>query len=389
MLSFFFWITTAQAENFVTEISDEIDLNLGGTWSIPFHDGYRWWLAMGQASDLWVAPLYDSNWYVEMPLTQNLSNQGVLYDHSFRACPDGSYLHISTGDAQEPHYVFRYDENFQLLGESRYAQGQPAHANNDIPAICGTEFQGFGIAEQQGRRDFFVDVDENAASMEPVELEESPRMTGSGMIEVNEELIVVGMDPGPDLSISIYNTDLELIEQASIPPYSEEIIHYWPSRIEKIGSHYLIATMGRNPADQFPLDTGDLYVVVVNDSFELQEWHQISFNDPTQTGGMRPWFDVYEDQVILGYDKQNSLYLYSLKLDLDAFDNGNTTSEPGAEPSEEPSSEPAGEPSTEPDESDGKDQNGCGSNGALLPIVLLPLAYRRKINLHTKSDQGT
>ena len=42
---------------------------------------------MGQASDLWVAPLYDSNWYVEMPLTQNLSNQGVLFDHSLRRCP--------------------------------------------------------------------------------------------------------------------------------------------------------------------------------------------------------------------------------------------------------------------------------------------------------------
>ena len=146
--------------------------------------------------------------------------------------------------------------------------------------------------------------------------------------------------------------------------------------------------MGRDPADQFPLDTGDLYIAVVNDNFELQEWHQISFNDPTQTGGMRPWFDVYEDQVILGYDKQNSLYLYSLKLNLDAFDNGYTETEPSSEPSEEPSSEPSGEPSTDPTPSDPKANDGCGSNAAILPFLLLPLAYLRKINLHTESDQG-
>ena len=29
------------------------------------------------------------------------------------------------------------------------------------------------------------------------------------------------MDPGPDLSVSVYNTDLELIDQASIPPFGD------------------------------------------------------------------------------------------------------------------------------------------------------------------------
>jgi len=388
MLISILWTLNAHANTFVTNISEEIDLRLGGTWSIPFHDGYRWWLGMGQASDLWVAPLYDNNWYVEMPLTQNLSNQGVLFDHSFRRCPDGTYLHVSTGMSQDPHYIFRYDENFQLLGSSRYEQGQPPHANNDIPAVCGTEFQGFGIAEQQGLRDFFVDVDQNSAPMDPVELENSPRMTGSGMTEIDGELIVVGMDPGPDLSISIYDTDLQLVDQASIPPFGETILHYWPSRIKRIGSHYLIATMGRNPADGFPLDTGDVYVVVVNDTFEVQEWHQVSFNDPQESGGMRPWFDVYEDQVILGYDKANSLYLYSLTIDLDAFENG-SEAEPSSEPSEEPSAEPSSEASSEPsaEPSDDSDKSGCAGGLSLLPLMGLGAWRRRKMHLHTQMQQ--
>ena len=41
--------------------------------------------------------------------------------------------------------------------------------------------------------------------------------------------------------------------------------------------------MGRDPADSFPLDTGDVYIVVVNDLFEVQEWHQVSFNDPQES----------------------------------------------------------------------------------------------------------
>ena len=58
-------------------------------------------------------------------------------------------------------------------------------------------------------------------------------------------------------------------------------------------------------------------------------------------------FDVYEDQVILGYDKANSLYLYSLTIDLEVFENGPDT-EPSSEPSGEPSSEPSTEPNVEP-----------------------------------------
>ena len=208
------------------------------------------------------------------------------------------------------------------------------------------------------------------------------------MTEIDGELIVVGMDPGPDLSVSVYDTDLQLIEQASIPPFGDTILHYWPSRIKRIGTHYLIATMGRNPADGFPLDTGDVYVVVVNDTFEVQEWHQVSFNDPQESGGMRPWFDVYEDQVILGYDKANSLYLYSLTIDLDAFENGSESEpsdEPSSEPSAEPSSEASAEPSAEP--ADENDKSGCAGGLSLLPLIGLGVWRRRKMHLHTQMQQ--
>ena len=143
--------------------------------------------------------------------------------------------------------------------------------------------------------------------------------------------------------ISIYDTNLELIDQGIYPTLWRNDFTLLTSRIKRIGNHYLIATMGRDPADSFPLDTGMSVMVVVNDFFEVQEWHQVSFNDPQETGGMRPWFDVYEDQVILGYDKANQLLLVWPNDSLEVFENG-----PDTEPSSEPSGEPSSEPSTEP-----------------------------------------
>ena len=98
---------------------------------------------------------------------------------------------------------------------------------------------------------------------------------------------------------------------------------------------------------------------------------------------MRPWFDVYEDQVILGYDKANSLYLYSLTIDLDAFENGSEP-EPSTEPSEEPSTEPSSEtePSDEPSEDDEK--SGCAGGLGLLPLLGLGVWRRRKMHLRTQ-----
>jgi hypothetical protein len=367
---FLFLLSIVHADSFFSNVSEEINIEIGGTWAIPIHDGYQWWLGMGQASDLWIAPMFEGSWFIDMAQTKNLSNVGTLRDHSFRKCSDGSFLHLSGGDTGSPNQIFRYDSAFDLISQQGYPQADPPHATNDVPAICGDSFDGFGIAEGQGREDFFVEVDDNSTPSSPILLPDSPRMTGAGLTEVNEQLIVAGMDPGPDISISVYDTNFDIVERALIAPISEEILHYWPSRIEKIGEYYLIATMGRDPLSGFGVDNGDLYFVVVNQAFETQEWLQLSFNDPESGGGgMRPWFEYYEDQLVIGYDKSNSLYLYTLNLNLDKFQNLDSS---------EPSSEPSTEPSVEPD---APAKDGCGANQALLlPFLWGVFSYRRKKN---------
>ena len=95
---------------------------------------------------------------------------------------------------------------------------------------------------------------------------------------------------------------------------------------------------------------------------------------------------------ILGYDKANSLYLYSLTIDLDAFENG-SESEPSSEPSGEPSSEPSAEPSSEAsaepsaEPADENDKSGCAGGLGLLPLLGLRVWRRRKMHLHTQMQQ--
>ena len=176
------------------------------------------------------------------------------------------------------------------------------------------------------------------------------------------------MDPGPAITISLYDPSFEEIARHTVEPFSAEIIHYWPSRIQRVGDYYILATMGRDPLAGFQLDTGDIYLVVLDHNFETQEWHQLSFNDPEEGGGMRPWFDIYEEQLVIGYDKVNNLFLFTADLNLDLFSAQN-------EPSEEPSEEPSGEPAVEID----KDNSGCQSNQAsLLPLFLLPFGFRNR-----------
>ena len=72
--------------------------------------------------------------------------------------------------------------------------------------------------------------------------------------------------PSTRFGISIYNTDLQLIDQASIPPRDD--LHYF--QVASNVSEIIISSPPWvDPADNFPSDR-DVYVVVVNDLFEVR-----------------------------------------------------------------------------------------------------------------------
>ena len=150
---------------FFHAISEEIDLNMGGTWTIPIYTDQGWLLMMGQQGDLLGAPLDTEDGTVDMTNVFYLSNMGTLSDHSLRKCPDGSFLHVASETSQSSNFIFRYTSDFQLIASGELQQSIPAHSANDVPAICGETFQGAAIAEANGILDFFVPLTSSPAPL--------------------------------------------------------------------------------------------------------------------------------------------------------------------------------------------------------------------------------
>jgi hypothetical protein len=355
---FFLFMLPADASHF-TSVGPEIELGMGGTWIYPIHTNDGWMIAMGQQGDLLAAPLTEG-WTVEMEEVMYLSNHGELKDHALRICPDGSYLHAANETVESSNFIYRYDEELSLLGSGEIPQTEPSHAANDVAAICGQTFMGIGIAEAQGTRDFFWSIDEEGEPLERTELEASPRLTGAGMLEEDSTLFVVGRDFMPELVVAAYDSDFGLQDTWLIPAESEGILHYWPSRLMRVGDLYLLVTMGRDPQYSWLFDTGDLYIAVLDLDFVPLEWVQLSQNIPEEGGGMRPWMERHDEQLVVAYDKMNSLHLYVIELDLHSF---------GIVEDEEYES-----PAVEYPE----EKEGCMNRSILLPFFVFPFLYARK-----------
>ena len=60
---------------------------------------------------------------------------------------------------------------------------------------------------------------------------DSPRMTGAGLLDDDNwsQLLAVGVDPGPNLTVSAYGLELELEDRWIIERPLPEIVLYWPS----------------------------------------------------------------------------------------------------------------------------------------------------------------
>ena len=147
---------------------------------------------------------------------------------------------------------------------------------------------------------------------------DAPRMTGAGMMEFNEKLYVTGINP--KMTISIYDQQLQLLEKKKIPSISPEIILYWATRIVPVGDYFLMLTMGRDPGRGWLFDTGDLYVTVLDGDLTPLAWQRLTAYDPKKGGGMRPWMEVHENQVLIVYEKGKRIQLIELVLNLQAFE---------------------------------------------------------------------
>ena len=117
-----FPVSTASADDYVLEISEEVHLEgIGGGWGRAFAVGDgSWHYLFGGGGDYRYLPL-TADYDFTFSETVDLTGRTDLVDHSISLCPDGTYLHMASGAvivSDDSAWGFRYDSEWNLIAEA-------------------------------------------------------------------------------------------------------------------------------------------------------------------------------------------------------------------------------------------------------------------------------
>ena len=339
-------------------VGELFEPGIGATWVFPVQHREAWYLGLGQQSDLWLVPLDSTSWTPQMEEVRNLSNHGQLIDHALRPCADGSWLHIGFSGTEQGNSFWFYDDSFELI-----SSGQIPASSNDPSAICGEHFVGSGSAEMMSEIDLWWPLEQSGLGEESFELPQSPRLTGAGVLELDQRLFVIGRDLQPDLVVQEYDVDLQPLSRKLIPSSGPGIMNYWPTGVEVVGDKILLLAMGRDPAEPWLMDTGNLYLAVLNMDWEVELWEQLTDFEPEEGGGMRPWMDRDGTTILVGFDRNNQGLLIPVELDEGYFGLNRVSENIVIEPSAE------------------LEEQGCRRGSSFLLLLPLFLGVRRSKRL--------
>lgn len=314
------WLLAAPAVQaaYITEISDPIVLqDRAGTWVRTFNDDGDWWFFIGAGGGR-VAPTGPEFDFLEDDLIW-LTRRNELQDHGVTRCPDGGFLHVasySQGQHNDSAHAYRYDSQWQLLGDSVVEEGVSSVSHNDMTVVCSPDFQGVIFA--QGNQGRWFSVGSDGAVSGPQTLSNVPVVTGGSAVEVEGELWVFGMDDynSDRVRVARYAQDFSALGSAGEVTLSPDGgTPYWTQGLLKVGELFLLAHMGRAPGQSFNADTGNVYLSVLDADLTLLQQVRISDFEGGE-GAMRPGLMRDGETVVVSYDAELRPNMVFVTLDL-------------------------------------------------------------------------
>ena len=384
------------------DASDEMELDLDGNWPRAFLDHQRngFFLFSAGGGDFKLTHA-TSELRVDHFDDRLLTGRKDLKDHDIRPCPDGTWLHVSTGDTKSDHdsaWSWRYDADFAIAGHATIAEASTDGSNFvDVPVVCGPEFQGFAYpfppATVPAR---FASLGDDASLVESVDLMYGPFATGASLVNDSDgTLWILGgyTDEGLPATRFIaaqYSTDWEvgIRRVLSVAPDGYEA--YWAQTTIRVGGVFIVAHMMRDLAGNWTQQDGNLTLSAFDaTTWELVDQVQLSQN-VAPNGGMQPFvmFDE-EDRLVALYSKQLHNYAFIVELQPEVLasleDTGSTDT--GGDSGTPDTAADTGTGDTDgtggnPDDTGGKpDDCACGGgSGAAAPALVgvALLALRRR-----------
>jgi hypothetical protein len=343
----------ASAGDFVLEIGEEVHLEgIGGGWSraFPVGDG-SWHYLFGGGGDFRHMPL-SANMDFDASSAIFLTGRSDLIDHAITRCPDGTYLHVASGQVNAPDdsaWAFRYDEDWQLMVEAGVDVANPGLHHNDPPVLCSSALDATVFQPPDDAEAEFIVLD---GDLNPIESELTtsamPPVPGSSLYFEEEfdtiirvtapELVTSNSDPRNKLIVFEIDweqegsyevrTDVDLSDAGIF----EDWHAYWPQGLVRIGEFTFVSHMARPVEGGFNQDEGNVFLQVLDGDFNLIESHQLTFDEGPEAN-QRPSLALQEEFLLVTYDKRiaNQLnnFVLSVRLDLEAIEEGTSETDTG------------------------------------------------------------
>ena len=347
-------MTTASAQDYVLDVGEEIKLDgIGGGWGRAFAAGDGdWHYLFGGAGDYRHLALSE-DFQFNFSQATLLTGRVDLIDHAIAKCPDGTYLHVASGEVVVPDdsaWGFRYDSDWNLIAEADVDVSNPDYQHNDLPVLCSTAVD---MAVFQPRIDAEAIVIMFDADLNPLDhnltLSPVPPIPGSSLYFDQDTNTIIRLtapeieseDATPRNKLIVFRIYWDLDEpyevkteiDMSAAGIDSDWHAYWPQGLLRIGDFFFVGHMARPVNGGYNQDDGNLFLEVFDANFNLIETHQLT-DDPGPEANQRPSLAIQDDVLLVTYDKRidNSLhnYVIEIKLDMDAIGEGSPNLAPTA-----------------------------------------------------------
>lgn len=328
-------ISVAAAGPIFLSVGPEIALSEDGNWPRLFPaDGGRWHFLHANSGEYNYVQL-DSHFQRIEGTQRPLTGETRLRDHGIARCPDGTYLDAATAELDRPNdslYVFRFDEDFNLLGRATvFERADATTPLADVPAVCGESFRGVAWLEPWNSVGTQYAALDGALRVTGVHgLWDAPQAMGSSLLEEDGELRVIGfpaVGETPNLIFASYDTDFQPVHHWEAEVVPEGWTPYWAQGSLRVGDVYIVAHMAQDDDYEWATLGGDLWVQALDLDWNLLDQVKITSN-VAPDGGMQPGMARVGNEVVLTYSKDLHNYVYEVTIDLVAcgeLDGGDDT----------------------------------------------------------------
>jgi len=323
----------ASAGDFITSVGDDAVMggdDIGGiNWVRIFNnleDGGWWvtyhWQLEGGTPGYNVARMTDDRVLAHSTGRTHLVDWPETKDHAIARCPDGSFLHAySVGVGNESARSARYSMDWEVLSHEWIEENVDERAHNDLPVICSEPRQAAAFTNHASFTATVFDIaSDGTVASSSGELTDSGHMAGASWIyyEPRDQYLVVS-NGEPGLRRVWYNRDLSVDEVTDWAPMPALNRTFWPQKIERVGDYWVLIFLGIEYGGMYLADDGDVYLVVMDSSFNTVDSAKLSTNVAGDLGSARPHFSRNGSKLMAVWDKGIQPYAVQVQLDIERF----------------------------------------------------------------------